>query len=121
MHHPEDDLQRAVAEYLDLQGWLWWHTPNGGRRDKREAARFRRLGVRPGVPDVLIFERWQDGEEQGFGVAIELKAGKGRLSPEQFRTLAELDRRGWWAAVAWTLDEVIEICSRVTPGRKTDG
>ena len=30
------------------------HVPNGGKRSKREAARFKRMGVRPGVSDYLL-------------------------------------------------------------------
>lgn len=58
MTHPEDALQRAVAKLLDHLGWRWCHVPNGGKRGKTEAARLKGLGVKPGVPDVLIFEEW---------------------------------------------------------------
>jgi hypothetical protein len=63
---PEEALQRAVAEYLDLRGLLWCHVPNerppGGKSDhaKSMAAaqrkRLKGLGVKPGVPDVMIYE-----------------------------------------------------------------
>lgn len=117
--HPEDNLQRTVAQYLDLRGWLWLHCPNGGKRNPREAARLKGMGVKPGVPDVLIFEQWREvrGSEptvfefSGFGIAIELKSPKGRTTKTQDAWLAGLRRRGWKTAVCRSIDEVIEVTS----------
>jgi hypothetical protein len=125
MKHLEDDLQIAVADLLDSLGWLWWHTPNGGRRGKIEGARFKRMGVKAGVPDVLIQETWVDQGEDGLpvfgmGVAIELKAPGGRLSKEQKAMLAKLKARGFQTAVCRSLDEVLAVLELVEPmnGRK---
>jgi hypothetical protein len=115
--HPEDDLQRAVAQYLDIHGWLWCHCPNGGKRNAREAARLKGMGVKPGVPDVLIFETWCEvrGSEptvfefSGHGIAIELKSPKGRTTKTQDAWLAGLRRRGWKTAVCRSIDEVVEV------------
>ena len=62
-----------------------YHTPNGGYRNPREAARFRGLGVLPGVPDITLAMR---GGRLGY---IELKTSSGRLSTAQiiFRAAAE--------------------------------
>lgn len=78
MRHEEDNLQIAVADYLRYQctHTIWWHTPNGGQRNPREGARFKRMGVMPGVPDILIF--WRGG----MG-GIELKAGKNKQQQSQ--------------------------------------
>jgi hypothetical protein len=46
------------------------HVPNSGRRSKAEAGAFKAMGVRAGVPDLLI---WTPG---GGHFAIELKAGR---------------------------------------------
>jgi hypothetical protein len=79
MRHIEDTLQRAVAQYLDAAlplDVVWWHTPNGGKRNAREAARFKALGVKAGVADiVLVFHGW--------ALAIELKAPKGKTTAAQ--------------------------------------
>jgi hypothetical protein len=48
---PEQNIQRAVCQHLRTRGCpglAWWHTPNGGRRNRIEAALFAGLGVRPG-------------------------------------------------------------------------
>lgn len=106
--HPEDDLQRAVAELLD---WAlpadhrWMHVPNGGRRDAREAARLKGMGVKPGAADVLILRP----APKSF-VWIELKAPKGVLSDVQ------KDWRDWCLSIGapWALcrsvDEVVAAC-----------
>lgn len=77
--HPEDELQVAVAKWLRLQHphLMAWHTPNGGRRDAREAARFAGMGVRPGVPD------WTILLPSGLAAFLELKSDVGRLAPSQ--------------------------------------
>ena len=127
--HPEDDLQRAVAQLLDSLGWLWWHTPNGGRRSKIEAKRLKGLGVKPGVPDILILEPWtcltcrDDPPEPkcpvcrdrttGFGVAIELKAKKRKPTHEQKIVLAELQRRGFLCSVCRSIGEVVTVIGNV--------
>lgn len=63
--HPEEDLQRACLRWYDLQ-WgarkyngvelktALHHSPNGGKRNKREAAAFRAMGTRPGFPDLWL-------------------------------------------------------------------
>jgi len=87
MRHPEDDLQATVISTLRLSPDLRVvHVPNGGKRNKREAARLKGLGVRAGFPDLIVL--WHP---RGIAL-IELKApglvtGKKRplaaLSPEQ--------------------------------------
>ena len=58
MEHKEDDLQMACVRWFDLQfsvlSWALFHVPNGGFRNRHEAARFKAMGVRSGVPDLLL-------------------------------------------------------------------
>jgi hypothetical protein len=37
-----------------LPGVISWHTPNGGKRDRVEAIRFKMIGVEAGIPDYLF-------------------------------------------------------------------
>ena len=69
----EDTIHRAVVGHLKVRarkGCIYWHTPNGGARGKTEAARFVGLGVKAGIPDLVII---MGGEIYG----LELKADKG--------------------------------------------
>jgi hypothetical protein len=88
-NYPEQQIQRAVVDYLrlleNLGELFFYHCPNGGWRSKAEAGIFKSLGVRAGVPDlVLLFP----GGRTAF---IEIKAPGGRLSASQkaFKNAAE--------------------------------
>jgi|ERR1700741_1045619 len=102
--HLEDDLQKTVARYMRLQyPWLlFFHVPNGGRRNPREGARFKAMGVRPGVADILLF--W------GFNkkAAIELKAGKNSLEDSQETFRDHWMETGGYYCVCRSLDDVID-------------
>jgi len=76
----EDQLQSALSIYLntlaDTHNFLWMHIPNGGSRILREAVKLKRMGVKPGAPDILILA-------QGKTIFIELKTMKGVWGKEQ--------------------------------------
>lgn len=109
----EAEIQKELALILDDANLLWTATANGGKRDKRTAASLKAQGLKPGVPDILIFTPPPSGI--GSGMAIELKrdqaAGKqrGRLSPHQRIWLEELRSLGWRAEVAYGLNHALEI------------
>jgi hypothetical protein len=49
MSRLEDAIQYAVFDHIRARGLrdlVFWHTPNGGKRKKMEAARFKGLGIR---------------------------------------------------------------------------
>jgi hypothetical protein len=69
----EDDFQIAVARLLDASGLDWFHVPNGGKRNAREGAKFKRMGVKSGIPDVLIITPTKRNQ---VGMCIELKVGR---------------------------------------------
>ena len=102
----EENEQIELARHLDAAGLIWCHPPNGGKRHKAVAAKLKAQGVKPGVPDVLIFgppHRLPDG---CAGVAIELKraplpSGRkmGRASKAQLQWLANLEACGWLTTV----------------------
>ena len=116
----EDAEQIALFEWARLaQGRhpelaLLLHIPNGGSRHKLEAMKLKRLGVRPGVPDLFL-----PVPRHGLsGLWIEMKRealrpktpkGRGGVSDEQGWWLRELWKRGYQASVAWGFDEAREI------------
>lgn len=99
----EHEEQQALAQWLDLVVGprAWCHVPNGGARRKVEAARMTAIGVKPGVPDILIFRR-PPLRPEARGVAIELKRQRGsRTTSAQEDWLRELrDAHGWVVCVA---------------------
>ena len=97
----EEKEQMKLAAYLDGQKLLWCHVPNGGHRRKMVAASLKRQGVKPGVPDVLIFAPIQ--------AAIELKRKSGgSVSANQREWLDALGNAGWETYIARGADKAIE-------------
>jgi hypothetical protein len=116
----EEAEQRALAEALDASGVLWCHVPNGGHRHKATAARMKGQGVKPGVPDVLIFTP-PPTRPDACGIALELKRTSLRpkrpgaalpacVSAAQRQWLANLEALGWVPVVAYgAADAVAEL------------
>ena len=75
----EQAIQRAVLQHLEVRAapdTYWFHVGNGGWRSPIEARVFKSLGVRPGVPDLILI---RDGRVFG----LELKSEQGKLTPVQ--------------------------------------
>lgn len=107
MKRAEDQIQAALFEYLGKafpSSARWFmHPPNGGQRNVIVAAQLKRAGVRRGVPDL-----WFPQRRGGFcGLAMELKAPKGRVTPEQVEWLEMLAEEGWLTSVCVGLDAAI--------------
>lgn len=108
--HLEDDHQKALFEWADLFEQLrWLHAiPNGGRRNKREAARLKAQGVRSGVWDVFLPVVWPPYS----GLYIEMKIKPNKLSALQteFREHAEVNGYKCVVAFSWieARDAIIE-------------
>ena len=101
----EDNLQKRVATYLDFSEAIWFHSPNGGKRNLLEAVKLKKMGVKSGVPDCLILN-----QRHGFkGLAIELKVGKNQPTSNQMAFMEDLARLGYLCWVSWSLDEVVAL------------
>lgn len=71
--HIEDNIQIACVRWFGLQfpdlALLLHHSPNGGKRNAREAARFKTMGTRAGFPDLILLY-----PSSGFhGLLVEMK------------------------------------------------
>jgi hypothetical protein len=109
MKFKEDDLQMAVAKYLDLQGILWCHVANERNTSFVKGARLKKKGVKSGVPDCLIFE------PRGLfysGLAIELKIKPNKVSINQKEWLTSLKNNKWCVGVAYSFDEAKDIIDK---------
>lgn len=58
MRHLEDKLQKACVKWFDYTYPKYrltlHHSPNGGKRNSIEAAKFKQMGVRAGFPDLIL-------------------------------------------------------------------
>ena len=105
----EDEEQKVVVQYLDLLKIDFCAVPNGGHRHKAVAAKLKTTGVKPGVPDLLIFTIPRN-KPACSGVAIEMKRRKGGvLRKNQQEWLDKLDGHGWMTFVCKGADDAIEI------------
>lgn len=96
----------AVGRWPELR--LLFHIPNGGKRSKSEAVRFRAAGVRSGVPDLFL-----PCSRGGFhGLWIEMKAIGGRVSREQEQWRKELMEQGYMSVVCYGASAAIETIEK---------
>src|SRR5688572_3232187 len=100
----EDDLHVRVAKYLDHvlpDDCVWWHTPNGARYDPAKAAStaamLAAMGLRPGIPDILVF--------RGRLFGCELKSVTGIATKDQISVAFNLNMAG--ACIADPLDRPV--------------
>lgn len=88
------------GKYPELE--LMYHIPNGGSRNKAEAARLKAQGVKPGVPDICL----PVPRGKYHGLYIELKRTEGgRLSDKQLNWLDNLMKQGYVAFLCYGWEE----------------
>ncbi|MGN0598663.1 MAG: VRR-NUC domain-containing protein [Oscillospiraceae bacterium] len=109
---PSEDVEQAQlftwaayasGKYPELA--LMHHIPNGGKRGKAEAARFKAQGVKAGVPDIFL-----PCARGGYhGLYIELKRIKGgRVSEAQEEFIAALRKQGYKVEVCFGMEQARE-------------
>ena len=81
----EDSIQCDFFKWVLLQENIYpmlktlYAIPNGGSRNIIEATKLKRTGTRSGVPDMFL--PYSNGDY--FGLFIEFKSAKGKLSESQ--------------------------------------
>lgn len=102
--------QRVVIEWCRLQEHTYpeleliYHVPNGGSRNKIEAANLKRQGVKAGVPDLVLAV-----PKKGFhGLYIEMKHGNNKPTKAQGIWLNRLSKQGYKCKVCYSATEAIE-------------
>ena len=97
--------------YPELE--LLFHIPNGGKRSKSEAARFKAEGVKPGVPDICL-----PVARGGYhGLYIELKRRSGNHATDYQRDwLEKLSNQGYKAAVCYGWEEAASMITKYLRG-----
>ena len=111
----EEQEQKALAKYLDFRGLCWFHVPNGGNRDAITGKHLKQQGVKPGVPDILIFRELHQPPTFA-GVAIELKRQRGGVvTKDQRRWIDLLMQRGWKCEVCRGAHEAVAFIEEYFP------
>lgn len=106
----EEDEQMTVIDWAEQMTprypalKLCFHIPNGGKRSKAEAARFKAMGVKSGVPDLFL----PVPRGNYHGLWIEMKRTKdGKVSENQKWWLRALNSLGYSAQVAYGAEQAI--------------
>lgn len=88
---------------LSSPNFIFFAIPNGGSRNKLEAANLKMAGLLPGVPDLFLFGN-------GHHQFVELKKHKGTLSAQQKDFIRQAALFGWKVDVIYadTPQEAIE-------------
>lgn len=105
----EDQEQAKLCTWLTLKKIRFFAIPNGGFRNYAEASKFKRCGVQPGVPDIMV----PIPSGSYHGLFLELKRVKGgHASDYQIEWLTYLRTQGFYADLAYGADEAIEIITK---------
>ncbi len=132
MRRVEEGIQRAVADYLDLclpDHAVWFHCPNQrGGRSKVENVILKRMGVKPGVPDVIIISS-SDRLTKHFHyhrvpmvICIELKAPRKYLSTSQKKMKRRLEDNGvLYGPVCRSVEDVSDFLNPLLPMKGRSG
>ena len=107
----EDTEQMGVVDWAN---WnrnrfpelkMLYHTPNGGKRNAAEAARFKAMGVKAGVPDLCL-----PVPRGGYaGLYIEMKFGKNKTTENQNEWLADLKAQGYLTVVCYSGEDATRM------------
>lgn len=106
----EDALQIEVINYLRYQypKALFFHVPNGGKRNVIEAVKFKRMGVLSGVPDILIL----NNNFPYSGLAIELKIKPNKPSKNQLEVIEKFKEVGFKVEVCYDFETTKKIIDK---------
>jgi hypothetical protein len=105
----EEQEQAALAEYLNMVIGpdKWFHVPNEGKSHVAYRVKQRKMGLKSGVPDVIIVRR-PPLYPDSLGAAIELKRRKGGIvSDNQARWHKSMKAEGWLVSVCYGADDAI--------------
>lgn len=107
-----DWCRYASIKYPELD--LLYHIPNGGSRNKIEAARLKAQGVKAGVPDLFL----PAAKGDYHGLYIELKRQKhGTLSADQKQWIERLRQAGYRVEVCKGFQEAANVIESYLEGR----
>jgi hypothetical protein len=93
---------KAVIALLSGIGYIVWRNNTTGIWDAKKQV-FRKHHGRVGIPDVIGYQK-----KTGRFIAVEIKAGKDKLSPEQDFFIKEVNRFGGIAMVVRSVDDLLE-------------
>lgn len=83
---------------------MLFHIPNGGSRNKIEAAHLKAQGVKAGVPDLFLAVPVREYS----GLFVEMKYGRNKTTEKQEWWLEELKKQGYMTTICYGAEEAIQ-------------
>ena len=114
MKSREAQEQAVVISWCEMQSKKYfelemiYHCPNGGYRNKIEAANLKRQGVKSGVPDLFLPIPRRNKDGLYHGLYIEMKWGKNKCTPNQNKWILRLSKLGYKVKVCYSSIEAID-------------
>jgi len=103
--YKESDDQKQLVSWFSMQhpklNDLFIHVPNGQNVGPRAGEKLRKMGLKAGFPDMVLFvatETWP-------AMVLEMKAPGGRVSKDQGRVMTALIEQGYCVCTCWSFDE----------------
>lgn len=115
VHAPVMAWVYAHEEFYPALRFMF-HTPSEGRRGYRQQNAIKQMGVRKGVPDLMLPLPTGCAYK---GIAMELKAPGKKPTPEQAAFLIYLRHAGWYADVIHDPDRAIAHIKALVEGGYT--
>lgn len=107
--NPEERLQKDCVQWFRYQYMTHWRqlfaVPNGGSRNKKEAANMKAAGVVAGVADLILLIP----NDRYGSLCIELKHGSNKQTDQQREWQASTEEHGNLYVVVCELEEFINI------------
>jgi hypothetical protein len=110
----EADEQKALMQWAKWQEGryselkLLYHCPNGGTRNKLEAANLKRQGVKAGVPDLFL----PVPRGNSHGLFLEMKVGRNKCTDNQKKWIRNLLEQGYEVKVCYSCEEAIQVIKK---------
>lgn len=94
-----------MVDWCDLAHIPIVHIPNEGKRGLAYANTLKRMGLRPGFPDLFV-----PLARGGYhGLFVEMKSDKGKPSEKQKEWLRALNKEGYACTVCRSADDAIKM------------
>lgn len=112
--------QHEAVEQIKLFRWaeffsckypvlkMLYHIPNGGSRNKIEAANLKKQGVKSGVSDICL----PVPSGKYHGLYIEMKYGKNTPTDNQTKWLKNLSEQGYAIKVCYNWEDAAKVICR---------
>lgn len=110
----EGEIVSACIEYLLRRRHFVWRNNTGAQlleskdSDGVAHSRFFRSGIKGSADIIGISKSYKAGESTGRFIAVECKRPGNKPTPEQLEFLGEIRKRGGYAIVAYSIDDLIK-------------